>query len=315
MNHIIENDLLKVEVSELGATLVRFIDKKTSTDIVLGFESEDEYLKNTGPFFGASVGRNCNRIGKGQITIDGTMYQLSVNDGPNQLHGGGVNGFAFKMWKLVSKTDNEIKLSYFSKDGEEGFPGNLDVTVTYKLDGNNLTWNYEASCDKPTLLNMTNHSYFNLGDENILNEYLHLTADTYSLIDSNSLTQQETCKVEGTPYDFTKFTKINDNLSQLETGIDNNYVWEVLGDKLLAELKNDKLHLSVYSDLPDMHLYTAYYLNGEKGKYGNAYGKYAGICFEGQFYPNGINYNGYMVQIVRPNEKVSHYMRYELKEA
>ena len=315
MKHILENDLLKVEISELGATLVRFIDKKTNTDIVLGFESDEDYINNPGPFFGATVGRNCNRIGKGQITIDGTMYQLSVNDGPNQLHGGGVNGFAFKMWNLVNKTDNELKLSYFSKDGEEGFPGNLDVAITYKLDGNCLTWAYEATCDKPTLLNMTNHSYFNLGDENILNESLHITSDTYSLIDDNSLTQQETRKVGDTPYDFTKLTKINDNLSRLETGIDNNYVWEVLGDKLMAELCNDKLHLSVYSDLPDMHLYTAYYLNGEKGKYGKTYQKYSGICFECQYYPNGINYDGFMVQIVRPGQKVNHYMRYELKEA
>lgn len=315
MRHILENNALKVEISELGATLVRFIDKKTNSDIVLGFETDEEYLKNTGPFFGASVGRNCNRIGKGQITIDGKMYQLSVNDGPNQLHGGGVNGFAFKTWKLVSKTNDEVKLSYYSIDGEEGFPGNLEVIVTYKIEGNNLTWAYEATCDKPCLLNMTNHSYFNLGNEDIMNMKLRLTTDTYSLIDENSLTQQETRKTIGTPYDFTSLTRIGDNLSQLQCGIDNNYVWEVLGDKLMAELKNDKLHLNVYSDLPDMHLYTAYYLNGEKGKYGKTYGKFDGVCFECQFYPNGINYDGYMVQIVRPGDKVSHYMRYELKEA
>lgn len=315
MKHILENNVLKIEISELGATLVRFIDKKTNQDIVLGFETDEDYLKNTGPFFGATVGRNCNRIGKGQITIDGKQYQLSVNDGPNQLHGGGVNGFAFKMWNLVSKTDDEVKLSYFSKDGEEGFPGNLNVTVTYKLDGNSLTWGYEVSSDAATLVNMTNHSYFNLGDETILDEYLHITADTYSLTDSNSLTLDKSIKVIDTPYDFTKLTKIGDNLSKLQTGIDNNYVWETLGDKLLAELKNDKLHLRVYSDLPDMHLYTAYYLNEEKGKYGKTYSKYSGICFEGQYYPNGINYNDYLVQIIRPNQKACHYIRYELKEA
>lgn len=311
MKHIIENDFIKAEISELGATLVKFIDKKTDVDIVLGYDSDEEYISKGGNL-GASVGRNANRIAKGQITIGDTLYQLSINDNMNQLHGGGINGFAFKMWKVEAKTDTEIKLSYFSKDLEEGFPGNLNVSVTYKLEANNLIWSYEGESDKDTVLNMTNHSYFNLGDEDIMGEYLHISTDKYSPVDEYSLTLAEVKSVKGTPYDFTKFTKLEDNLSRLERGIDNNYVWEEIGDKLMAELRNDKLQLNVYSDLPDMHLYTSYYLSGEIGKYDTVYKQYKALCLECQYYPNGINYIDYIKPILRKGEKMSHYIRYEL---
>ena len=159
---------------------------------------------------------------------------------------------------------------------------------------------------------MTNHSYFNLGDEDIMNEYLHITSDKYSPVDEYSLTLDEVKDVKGTAYDFTTFTRLEDNLSKLDKGIDNNYVWEYLGDKLMASLKNDKLQLNVYSDLPDMHLYTSYYLNGDIGKYGLIYNKYKALCLECQYYPNGINYSDYIKPILKKGEKMSHYIRYEL---
>ena len=311
MRHIIENEFLKVEIADLGATLTKLIDKKSGVDIVLGYDSDEEY-KTKGGNIGASVGRNANRIGKGQITLNDILYQLSINDNMNQLHGGGDKGFAFKNWKVVEKSDKEIKFNYFSKDLEEGFPGNLNVYVTYKLDGNNLIWSYEGESDKDTLFNMTNHSYFNLGDEDIMNEYLHITSDKYSPVDEYSLTLDEVKDVKGTAYDFTTFTRLEDNLSKLDKGIDNNYVWEYLGDKLMASLKNDKLQLNVYSDLPDMHLYTSYYLNGDIGKYGLIYNKYKALCLECQYYPNGINYSDYIKPILKKGEKMSHYIRYEL---
>ena len=314
MIYTIENDFLKISVSELGATLTKFIDKKTNIDMVLGYESDEDYIKYGGANIGASVGRNANRIGEAKFNLNGKTYQLSVNDnGINQLHGGGMNGFAFKMWKLESKTDDELVFSYFSKDGEEGFPGNLNVKVSYKLDKNNLIWSYSGVSDEDTVFNMTNHSYFCLGEDSILNTYLQINTDKYSPVDDKSLTLDEVDSVIGTPYDFTNFTLVNDNLSKLECGIDNNYVWEEMSDKLMATLKSDKLALSVYSDLPDMHLYTGYYLNGEQGKYGRTYKKFDALCLECQYFPNGINYDKYIKPILKKGETMSHYIRYEVK--
>ena len=313
MRHIIENDFLKVEVNELGATLVRFIDKKTGQDIVLGYDDDEAYIRNAFNL-GASVGRNANRIENGQFTLNGNKIQLTINDHGNQLHGGGKKGFAFKYWVTVSKSDDEVVFTYFSKDKEEGFPGNLKACIRYKLDKNTLLWEYSGECDEDTLFNMTNHTYFNLGDDTILKEYLHINTDRYSPTNEVALTLDEVRDVRGTPYDFSEFTLVGDRLSEIKN-IDNNYVWEEMGEKLMAELKNDKLKLSVYSDLPDMHLFTASSLNTDSGKDGVPYSSYGGLALECQFYPNGINYGDkYILPILKKGTKVCHYMRYELEE-
>ena len=312
MIYIIENEYLKAYISDLGATLTKLIDKKTNIDLVLGFESDEEYIKYNGANIGASVGRNCNRIGGAKFTINGETYKLVANEGENQLHGGGFEGFAFKRWDKQIQTKEEITLSYLSKDGEQGFPGNLNVEVTYKLDKNNIIWSYSGTSDKDTLLNMTNHSYFCLGDDDVLNHELVIYSDMYCPCDEHSLTLDTPKSVKGTAFDFTKFTKLNDNIKNTKCGIDNNYVWENLDDKKMAEVKNDKLKVTVYSDLPDMHLYTAYYLNGEKGKYGKTYKSYSALCLECQYYPNGINYDKFIKPILKANETMSHYIRYEI---
>ena len=315
MKYTIENEYLKAEISELGATLTKLIDKKTGTDIVLGFDSDEDYIRYAGTNIGATIGRNCNRIGNARFELNGKTYLLSVNDNMNQLHGGGINGFAFKNWKAESFNDTEIVLSYDAKDGEEGFPGNLHTEVCYRLEEDTLFFGFEGICDQDTLFNITNHSYFNLGDPDIMDEYLHITTDKYSPTDEYSLTLDETVQTDGTPYDFNTFTRIGDNLSRLEKGIDNNYVWEKIEDKLMCELKNNRLQLNVYSDLPDMHVYTSYYLNNEQGKYHQTYKQYMGIALECQYYPNGINYGDhYLVPILKKGEKMSHYIRYQVKE-
>ncbi|MBQ3295783.1 MAG: galactose mutarotase [Erysipelotrichaceae bacterium] len=312
MRYVLENEFLKVEVSELGATLVRFIDKKTGQDIVLGYNDDDAYLRNAFNL-GASIGRNANRIENGSFMLNGKHIQLTVNDHGNQLHGGGKEGFAFKHWDLVSKSDDEVVFSYLSKDGEQGFPGNLKAQIRYKIDKNTLLWEYSGEADEDTLFNMTNHTYFNLGDKTILDEYLHINTDRYAPVNEVALTLDEVRDVKDTPYDFTEFTRVGDNLSRINN-IDNNYVWETMGDKLMAELKNDKLKLSVYSDLPDMHLFTASGLNTDTGKEGVPYGNYGGLALECQFFPNGINYGDkYILPILRKGEKACHYMRYVLE--
>ena len=314
MIYTIENEYLKAQVAELGATLVKLIDKASGQDLVLGFESEEEYLANSGPNLGATIGRNANRIGEARFKLNGREYKLSVNDNMNQLHGGGINGFAFRKWEVKDLEKDKITLSYFSKDGEEGFPGNLTTNVTYSLDKDSLIFSFEGESDEDTLFNITNHSYFTLGEENILEDELYVTTDRYSPVDEFSLTKDEVKDVKGSPYDFTSFWKMKDNLCRLERGIDNNYVWENFEDKLMASFRNEKLQLNVYSDLPDMHVYTAYYLGGEKGKYGITYKPYQGIALECQYFPNGINYGEkYLLPILKKGEKMSHYIRYEIK--
>ena len=312
MRHIIENEFLKVEVNELGATLVRFIDKQTGQDIVLGYDDDEAYLRNAFNL-GASIGRNANRIAGASFVLNGKKIELSQNDHGNQLHGGGKNGFAFKHWNTLSKSYDEVVFTYLAKDGEEGFPGNLNAQVRYKLDTNTLLWEYSGECDEDTLFNMTNHTYFNLGDENILKEYLHINTDRYSPTNEVALTLDEIRDVRDTPYDFTKFTLLGENLSKIPN-IDNNYVWEQMGEKLMAQLKNDRLKLSLYSDLPDMHLFTASSLNTDTGKGGVPYSSYGGVALECQFYPNGINYGDkYILPILKKGTRMCHYMRYELE--
>jgi len=309
----IENDLISVTVSTLGATLVKFIDKKTNKDLVLGFDNEEEYIANNGTNIGATAGRNANRIGGAKFNLNGVEYKLSENDHGNQLHGGGINGFAFKTWMVDSIEQNEIVFSYDSKDGEEGFPGNLHAAVSYKLFDSSLVITFSGTSDKDTIFNLTNHSYFNLGDKDIMNHSLQVLTDKYSPTDEVALTLDKVVDVKDTPYDFSKPTLLKDNLSKLEAGIDNNYVWENMDDKKMAELAYDNLQLNVYTDLPDMHVYTAYYLNDEIGKYGKEYKPYSGICLECQFYPNGINYKDYIKPILKANETVEHYIKFEVE--
>jgi len=312
MIHTIENEYLLVSVVNIGATLQKLIDKKTGLDLVIGYTTEEEYLTGQGNI-GASIGRNANRIGKARFSLNGKEYLLSENDHGNQLHGGGVNGFAFKNWQLTNKSDDELVFEYFSKDLEEGFPGNLKVKVTYKLDKNNLLVSFEGESDQDTIFNMTNHSYFNLGGKDILEDELKVHTDKYSPTDEVGLSKDEVKDVKDTGFDFREFRKIKDNLAKLTNGIDNNYVWEEMGDKLLCEYRNDKIQLNVYSDMPDMHIYTANFLNDMHGKNGKVSNKFGAICFEAQYYPNGINYDKYIKPILKTNETRINYIRYEVK--
>ena len=310
MYYDIENGHIKATISDLGATLIKLIDKKSGKDIVLGFDDEKQYI-DTKCYLGASVGRNANRIGNAEFKLNGKTYKLTVNDNMNQLHGG-INNFVFQTWKVVDKKDDSITFEIFSKDGDEGFPGNLTARVTYKLDNNNLIWSYSGKSDQDTIFNMTNHSYFNLGDDNIFNHELKIYTDKYSPTDEYALTLDKAVDVAGTPYDFRDFTVIGNNISKLENGIDNNYVFEKMGDKLMAELRYKDLQLKVYSDMPDMHLYTSGNLINCTGKDNKTYKKFSAVCLECQFYPNGINYDSFIKPILKKGEEVTHYIKYEI---
>ena len=313
MRYNLENDHLLIEVSELGATLTKFIDKQSAFDIVLGFDSDEEYLRYFDTYMGSSVGRNANRIQDGKFSLADKEYQLTINNNMNHLHGG-KDCFSFKMWSLEQLSNDEIILSYHSKDNEEGYPGNMDIKVSYKLVDNSLVYTYSGKTDKDTIFNMTNHSYFNLGDKDIMNHELKINTDRYSPVDEYALTLDEVLSVENTAYDFRDYTLLKDNLYQLEMGIDNNYVFENMDDKLMASLRYNNLQLDVYSDLPDLHLYTGYYLNTDSGKYNQKYDRFKALCLECQYFPNAINFKDkYISPLLRKDEERSNYIKYELK--
>lgn len=319
MIYTIENDYLIVKVSSIGATLVSFIDKKTNTDIVLGYDSQQEYFKNSGPHLGATVGRNANRLDKGTFEVNGETYQLSINEDDRTLHSG-VGDLSFRSYSLKELDKDSITLTLFDGDMSGGFPGNLDLDVTYKLKDNNLEYSFTALSDKDGILNITNHSYFNLngGVDTIFDQELQVNSDEVAL-NIGPMASEETIKVDGTAFDFREYVNIkdildrgHDNLSK--KGIDHNYVFEQTNYKEMGRLRNDKLELVVSSDLPDMHIYTANYLGDIKGKNGLEYHDYYGICFECQFYPNAMHYDKYIKPYIYANKIVKHCITYTLNE-
>lgn len=317
MLYTLENDRLKVELSSLGATITKFIDKATNTDIVLGFDTEEEYIENRGVYIGTTIARSSNRIGGGKFKLNGEEYTLALNDGPNNLHSG--EGISCTELDLYDQTENSITFSYTLKDGYDGFPGNLFLKIQYELISNRLVILYTAISDKDTIFNVTNHSYFNLdgGKNDALNHELKINTNKVAVGDENTLALDETRDVTGTAFDFLDFRNIGENIKIGDDnlsvgGIDHNYSFENLNHKELLTLRNDKLSLTMSSDLPDLQVYTSNCLGDRKGKYGNEYHKYWGVALEPQFYPNAINYGGFLKPILKANEEIRHHIVYEI---
>lgn len=317
MLHTIENEKIKLEVSTIGATITKFIDKETNTDIVLGFNDEKDYCPEKSPYFGTTVGRNANRIGNSKFELNGVTYKLVANDGPNNLHSNG--GCCFKEFDLVNKTDNSLTFVIDMADGEDGFPGNLKLTVKYELIDNKLNLTFDGYADKDTIFNITNHSYFNLdgGIKNALDHEILINTDKLALNDNNGMASNKIIDVKGTSFDFLTFKKLNDNLALkhenlAKGGIDHNYVFENYDFKKMITIRNDELSLTVSSDLPDVQVYTACSFGVIDGK--NEYRQYHAIAIEPQFYPNGINYDGIEKPIIKANEHVCHKIEYLLEK-
>jgi aldose 1-epimerase len=283
-------------------------------DIVLGYDNLDQYVKDS-VFFGAIIGRYANRIAKGKFTLDGTEYSLPINDGPNHLHGG-PKGFHKVVWhgQAVEQDDGPaLKLTYTSPDGEEGYPGNLSCTVTYTLTNNNeLKIAYEAETDKPTVVNLTHHSYFNLGGYNsgdILSEVLTINANSYTPTDNTSIPTGEIKSVKGTPFDFTKPTPVGARIAQVKGGYDHNYVLNK-SDKspAFAARVSDPGSgrvMEVYTTEPGIQLYTGNFLDGTiKGK-GAVYEQHDALCLETQHYPDSPNKSQFPSTVLRPGKKFS----------
>ncbi len=270
-------------------------------DVVLGFDNLEGYLGQY-PYFGGTIGRYANRIAKGEFTLDGKTYHLALNNGPNSLHGGTI-GFNRRVWKaepLEVKDGAAVRFTYLSKDGEENYPGNLHVSVTYTLTNTNeLKLQYAADTDKDTVLNLTNHSYFNLSGTDtgtILKYILYINADKYTPVDPTLIPTGAIDSVVGTPLDFLKPTAIGAHIGEIKDigGYDHNYVLNGKpGTLRLAARVFDPesgREMEVFTTQPGVQFYSSIGLNGSiKGKGGVAYQKYGAICLETQHFPDSPN--------------------------
>jgi aldose 1-epimerase len=305
------------KVMTYGATLQELdtADRNGNLDdVVLGFPSLDGYLKKE-PYFGATVGRVGNRIAKGRFTLDGQTYQLAQNDGPNHLHGG-TKGFDKVVWsaEVVHGDTPAVKFTYLSKDGEEGYPGNLTASVTYSIsNGNELRLDYSVTTDKATPVNVTNHSYFNLGGAekgSILNHQLMLNADRYTPVDATLIPTGELKSVEGTPMDFRKWTPVGARLKDVggnPVGYDHNYVINGGGGKLglvggVYEPASGRA-MEVSSTEPGVQFYSGNFLDGTlTGKKGVVYNQYWGIALETQHFPDSVNHPNFPSYVLKPGD-------------
>lgn len=311
---------MEVCVTNYGGIIVSVMvpDKDgTMQDVVLGFDSIDDYI-NIDNNFGATIGRYGNRIGHGKITVDGAEYDLPKNNFGHTLHGGN-NGFNKQIFDASQPNEQTVELTYLSKDGEEGFPGNLTTKVTMTLtDDNAIDIQYEASTDKETVVNLTNHSYFNLSgnpENTILDHLLTINADGFTPVDSTYMTTGEIADVEGTDMDFRTPTKVGERIDNFEydqlkngNGYDHNWVLNTDGDinQIAATVYDPTtgIELEVYTDEPGLQVYSGNFLDGSiTGKNGTVYNKRTAICLETQKYPDSPNKPDWPSPYLKPGEE------------
>ena len=324
---IANDNKVSVKITNYGAivTSIEMPDKSGKVEnIVCGFDKLETYLSDeylgSYPYFGAIIGRFGNRIAKGHLEIDGEKYDMAINNGPNHLHGGKI-GFDRRLFDAeVFQNENQagVKLTYLSSDLEENYPGNLKVTCIYTLNNKNeLGIEYLAETDKTTVVNLTNHTYFNLtgGNENIMNHELELTATKMTEM-VEQIPTGKIISVENTPFDFTSSKKINHRISEIPMGYDDNFVLDnELGElKYIGCLKETKSgrKVEVLTTQPGMQVYTGYWnpeliIDGVK-----KFGSFSGIALETQHYPDSVNQLGFPTTILKPGEKYNETTIYRL---
>lgn len=311
----------ELTISNYGARIVSLmVPDKTGAfiDVVTGHNSIDEFINSEEPYFGAVCGRTANRIAKGKFTLENKEYTLAVNNGPNSLHGG-LKGFNSVIWDAKQTDRQTLVLEYLSKDGEEGFPGNLSVTVTYTLtNDNSVEIKYEATTDKTTILNLTNHAYFNLsgaGDATIGDHILRINSDYYLPTDETAIPYGKPEKTGGGSMDFSTPHEIgqhiNDKIDQLiwARGYDHTYILNKKSELEYAEAltcysPKTGVEMTVFTDQPGVQLYTGNWMTGNfVGKNNQRYPAQSAVCFETQHYPNSINNPEYPSIILKPEDK------------
>jgi aldose 1-epimerase len=311
---------MKVRILTLGCIISRLEvpDRNGRMDnVVLGLDRLDDYLYRS-PHFGAIAGRYANRIAGGRFQIDDSKYQLEINDGPNTLHGG-RNGFDKKIWRAEASGGEKLTLRYLSPDGEEGFPGDLAVVVTYTVSADNeLRIDYSATTQKPTVVNLTNHSYFNLAGEgsgDILNHIVSIESDSYVPTDQTQIPTGEIRAASGSAFDFSVPTRIGERIREADSqlifarGYDHYWVLRTPVSELVRlaasalEPRSGRM-LSVFTDAPGVQFYTANSLLGNLvGPTGRSYRQSDGFCFETQRFPDAPNQSGFPSALLRPGER------------
>ncbi len=312
---------MKAVFTDYGAILVSLYvaDRDGNMDdVVLGFSNLEDYFENE-PNFGATIGRHANRIGGAKFTLNGVEYTLDKNDDNNNLHGG-YDGYHKRMWNVdvIDDTDNSITFSLLSEDGDQGFPGNFKTSVKYTLtDDNEIVIEYNGESDKDTVVNLTNHSYFNLlgeGKGTILDHKVWMDSDEVTFADEESIPHGEIRKVAGTPMDFNEPKTVGRDIEmdydmlKFGTGFDHNWILKTKPGQLnlVAKLSEDTTGriMEVYTDLPGMQLYTGNFLKGDlTGKRGEKYVQRSGLCFETQYYPNAINVPSFPQPVLKAGDK------------
>ncbi len=313
----IEKDNIAAQFSNFGARGISLSvpDKDgESRDIVLGYTKLESYRDAAGRNSASTVGRFANRIAKGQFYIDSTLYNVTRNEGENHIHGG-KDGFAVKVWNIKQVSDSSVTMQYFSADGEEGFPGNLTVELTYTLtEDRALKIDYKASTDKATVINLTNHAYFNLNGDNssTLDNELYIAASQYTPVSEQRIPTGEIAKVEGTPLDFSMPHPIGDSINsnhyatKSAKGYDHNFVFD---SRDISELKASLyspvsgITLELYTNQPAVQIYTSNYLNkSDNCKGGVTYTPRCGVALEAQNFPDAPNHANFPSAVLRPDQ-------------
>jgi aldose 1-epimerase len=309
--YLLENENLAVKIITYGATIVSIEapdSDENVDDIVLGFDDMAGYQSAGNPFFGACCGRFANRIAGGKFSLDGQDYSLAVNNGPNSLHGGLV-GFDKKVWDAEIVGD-AVKMTLVSPDGEEGYPGTLNVELTYSLNADGeLRLDYSATTDRKTILNLTNHSYFNLaGKGSVHDQFISINADRYTVVDDDATPTGELRPVAGTEMDLLEPKPIGQNIKKVQgLGYDHNYCinQQNEGDLTLAAFVGDPESgrtMECWTTEPGVQFYTANYVDNVKGKNGAYYGAQEAFCLETQHYPDSPNHPDFPSTELAPGE-------------
>lgn len=315
--YTLKNNFIEVTLTNYGARMTSIIvnNNGQQTEVNGGFNTIDDYLKATAPYYGATIGRFGNRIANGQFELNGKQYQLPINNGPNSLHGG--SGFHDKTWQVTSADDAHVSMAYVSPDGEDGYPGKLEVTIVFTLLEDGISVDYSAQTDAPTVVNLTNHNYYNLngeGNGDILNHTLYLNAEALVAVNSNLIPTGELMPVAGTAFDFstehTLGARISDSHEQMQTGngYDHTYVLDKaepgelsLAGRLTGDISG--IYLDVFTTEPGMQVYTGNFMDGTNTfQNGAKDGFRTMVALETQHFPDSPNQPAFPSTVLNPGK-------------